>query len=382
MAKQDAKPMVSVLTPRGRGAVATICFRGDSRLIDAAENPRFRAVNGQTVHEQPIGRICFGHWGNRVTEEVVICRTDGDTVEIHCHGGDAAVRRIVEDLQSLACDVATWQDATARTAGIFAAECADAVSRATTLRTAEVLLAQQSGILKSALEELLQVQCISLHLDQARQKLDELLRWSQFGLHLIQPWTVVLAGRPNVGKSSLINALVGYSRSIVYDQPGTTRDVVTAETALHGWPIQLADTAGLRDDAEQLESAGIELARQQLADADCRILLLDTSQPPHTDDRRLLADWPDAILVAHKSDLPDVWGEHVPKAALRISSLAGSGVATLAEQIVERLVPEVPAAGTAIPITSRQIELLRKARRAIDANDETAYREALQACLA
>ena len=70
----------------------------------------------------------------------------------------------------------------------------------------------------------------------------------------------MLAGRPNVGKSSLTNALLGYTRSIVFDQPGTTRDVVTATTAIDGWPIEFSDTAGLREGSEPLEAAGIERA--------------------------------------------------------------------------------------------------------------------------
>ena len=84
-------------------------------------------------------------------------------------------------------------------------------------------------------------------LQAAAARIREWLAWEDFGLHLTRPWNVVLAGRPNVGKSSLINALLGYTRSIVFDQPGTTRDVVTAATAIDGWPIELSDTAGLRE---------------------------------------------------------------------------------------------------------------------------------------
>ncbi len=89
--------------------------------------------------------------------------------------------------------------------------------------------------------------------------LDAVLRWTDLGTHLATPWRVVLAGAPNVGKSSLINALLGYGRAIVFDQPGTTRDVVTADAAIEGWPITLADTAGLHDASDATESAGIAL---------------------------------------------------------------------------------------------------------------------------
>ena len=81
------------------------------------------------------------------------------------------------------------------------------------------------------------------------------------GRHLLTPFDVVLAGPANVGKSSLINALVGYNRAIVYDAPGTTRDVITAETAIDGWPVTLSDTAGLRDSDDPLEMAGVQTAQ-------------------------------------------------------------------------------------------------------------------------
>ena len=90
---------------------------------------------------------------------------------------------------------------------------------------------------------------------------------------------MVIAGPPNVGKSSLINALLGFQRAIVFDLPGTTRDVVTAVTALDGWPVELSDTAGLRSSDDPLELAGIEQAHRQAAAADCLLLVFDASQP-------------------------------------------------------------------------------------------------------
>src|SRR5207244_11945531 len=81
---------------------------------------------------------------------------------------------------------------------------------------------------------------------EAGRLLDELARYAGVGRHLTAPWRVAVAGAPNVGKSSLVNALAGYQRSVVAPTPGTTRDVVTALLAIDGWPVELADTAGLR----------------------------------------------------------------------------------------------------------------------------------------
>ena len=145
-------------------------------------------------------------------------------------------------------------------------------------------------------------------LSAAAAQIRDWLTWAEFGLHLTQPWRVVLAGRPNVGKSSLINAILGYTRSVVFDQPGTTRDVVSAPTAIDGWPIELSDTAGLRESADPIESAGVERARATLGAADLAIVLVDISQPASQSDRAIIAEHPRALVVAHKCDLAPTRG--------------------------------------------------------------------------
>ena len=165
-----------------------------------------------------------------------------------------------------------------------------------------------------------------------------------------------------MGKSSLINALLGYERAIVFDQPGTTRDVVTAETAFEGWPVQLADTAGLRDATDELEAAGINLARRRLETADVRLVLVDLSEPPHDDDKRNPARWPDDI-IGHKCDLGDQWKGQLPRTAIRVSSVTGQGLGELQRRLIQTLVPNVPRPGTPIPINQTQINLLVAARR-------------------
>ena len=138
---------------------------------------------------------------------------------------------------------------------------------------------------------------------------------------------------------------------------------MTGETALEGWPIILADTAGIRRGAGELESAGIALARERLHAADLRLVLIDLSQSPTSDDDELLSQWPDALVVAHKCDLPDQWNDRLPSHAIKVSSLSGEGVVELQGAIVNRLIPVVPLPGTPIPITARQVDLLRAARK-------------------
>lgn len=390
-ARQNKAPLAACWTPQGRGAVATIRALGDDALWSRLSTRLFVAANGRGLCDQPIDRAIYGRWGSQTTEDVVVCRCDDRVLEIHCHGGEAASRRVLDDLEAVGFWIVSWTEMLAATEGRLQAECTEALARASTFRTASILLEQQSGALRRAIEGLANSSipgagaqtsgARSSERSEAARAIDELLRWSDFGLHLTRPWQVVLTGRPNVGKSSLINALLGYTRSIVYSEPGTTRDVVTAETAIDGWPVRLADTAGLRDAADPLESDGIERARATLREADCRLLLLDTSRPPHPLDIRLMAEWPDALLVAHKCDLPCRWENMVPARALRVSSATGEGIDELVHAVGARLVSEAPPEGTPIPVAPRQVECLRAAKRALETGDSTAFRARVLECL-
>lgn len=366
-------PTAARLTPAGRGAIATIRICGipsTSNLIpsDAPEpalhnlNSLFQAANGRSLSEQTVGKIAFGQWGWSDHEELVVCRTASDSIEIYCHGGDAAVQRILSDLSQVGCRIVDWFEQISAMTDFFESECHEVLSRTSTWRTTKIVLQQTTGLLRTSILK-------SLNSNSHSNKsicdgIDELLEWSEFAIHLSTPWNVVLTGRPNVGKSSLINALLGYQRAIVFDQPGTTRDVVTGETAFDGWPVVLADTAGIRSTSADLESAGIALAQQRLKAADLRVILLDISQSPTADDDLILTNWPNAIIVAHKADLPSQWGNRLPKNAIHVSSVSGMGLLELRHELVNRLIPRVPEPGTAIPLTARQIETLQEANAA------------------
>lgn len=349
-------PTVTVLTPRGRSAVAVVAARLPVDSIDA-EPPLFRAANGRPLSAQRLNRVCFGRWGADPGEEVVVCRIDPETVEICCHGGVAAVARIVRDLELRGARTTSWQESLREQRSFVAAECLESLTQASTLRTAAILLEQSDGILERAFAHLQSLDGQSLI-----TAIDELLQWSAIGLHLTRPWQVVLTGSPNVGKSSLINRLVGYERSIVYAEPGTTRDVVTAAAVFDGWPVELSDTAGLRETPGEIESAGIARARQQLASADLAIVVLDHTQPVGENEIRLLDELPHAIVVEHKSDLPGVWSTQVRPNLIAVSSLTGDGIDSLIAAIAGKLVPAVPPPGTPIPVTPRQVETLTAAR--------------------
>ncbi len=383
-AERHETSTAAVLTPSGRGAVATVRVVGPPDILDAPP-PLFVAANGRPVGEQPLNRLCYGRWGRQeFQEEVVVCRTTENETEIHCHGGIGAVRRVLNDLQSRRVRVCSWQEQLAERLEPLSVECYEALTKASTERTALILL-EQTRRLPEAVAELNELAQTLLKepttADEIRAKIQErltsLLRWADFGLHLTEPWTVVVVGRPNVGKSSLINRLLGYDRSIVWERPGTTRDAVWAETAFDGWPVRLCDTAGVRETTEELERSGIQLVEQLSAQADCRLLVLDTSEPPTTEDLQLLKRWPDALIVAHKSDKPCRW-DTLPTPAVAVSSLTGEGLQELAQRIVKHLVPETPPADTPLPLTPRQRLLLEQALQAVRAHHLTKLKQTLE----
>src|SRR5207253_2694970 len=117
---------------------------------------------------------------------------------------------------------------------------------------------------------------------------------------------LAIVGRPNVGKSSVFNRLVGSDRAIVTDLPGTTRDALYESTSIGGIPVRLIDTAGIRETSDLVESLGITRSRTAIADADISLLVLDASEPLNEDDRQLLGDVPGVrrIVAVNKIDLP------------------------------------------------------------------------------
>jgi tRNA modification GTPase len=258
------------------------------------------------------------------------------------------------------------------------------LSRATTLQTAAILWEQANGLFESSLRAL--VSSAPADVVAAAAQIRNWLTWAEFGLHLTQPWRVVLAGRPNVGKSSLINAILGYTRSVVFDQPGTTRDVVIAPTALDGWPIELSDTAGLRESSDPIEAAGVERARATLGAADLAIVLVDINQPASQSDRAILGEHPHSLLVAHKCDLApyegtDRWQTEESAGWLRVSSKTGEGLEALVAAISRRLVPRVPPPDALVPITERQVGLLHRGLNAANQSDAEGLLQALDQLL-
>jgi tRNA modification GTPase len=342
-----------VLTGDGRGAITVIHTRGRSALetVDLA----FRPFVGRPLKSSPPGSPRFGVFGPDLGEDVVVVRLEGDPpeVEIHCHGGIASTRRACEILKASGFMLVDPRD----DPRISAAE--DALASATTLRTAQILQDQVDGAWDRESEDIRSL--FALGGSQLLPRVDELLVRSTVGLRLITGWRVVMAGRPNVGKSRLMNALAGYDRSVVSPFAGTTRDIVTCRISVDGWPIEIADTAGLRRGSSELESSGIALARERVASSDLVLVVLDRSSPLEGEDLALIDAHPEALVVANKLDLEPAWdiGAII---AQPLSAATGEGLDEFLAAMSRRLVPQVPPVDSAVPFTRSQVEWLRRIR--------------------
>ena len=375
----ESPTLAACLTPPGQAALATIGLHGPRAW--QALRALFRLRSGGELPDVPIaGRFWLGRLGREVADEVVVAVKRIEPVpwlEVHGHGGREVVRFLLDHLREQGLTIVAWADFLRQTADDpLSAAAAIALAHAATLRTAGILLNQQQGALGRALDAI-RAALVAGDSTSAAEKLAQLTRFAAVGQHLTRPWRVTVAGAPNVGKSSLVNALAGYQRSIVAPTPGTTRDVVTTRLALDGWLIELVDTAGLRADAEALEEQGIVRAREAVADADLCLWVLDGSAPPIWPDDNMQA----VLQVINKSDLPSTWNPASASDAVRVSARTGEGLEGLCAAVVALLVPDPPRAGAAVPFTPRLCEGIAEAQRALAAGDATKARAMVAALL-
>ncbi len=346
------RTIAACLTPPGSGAIATIAVWGPDAIPVVSR--LFRAK--QPLTPDP-STIRFGKFGESTCDEVVVRvrRTDPDPcVELHCHGGREVVRMILDTLRQQGVHIGTEREWVSLTeTSPTRAEAARLLAQAQTVRTAAILLDQYRGAFDEARKAV-----------NGIEMLDEIARWIPVGLHLVEPWRVVVAGPVNAGKSSLVNAIAGFQRSIVSPIAGTTRDVVRVRVALDGWPVELIDTAGLRDQAGSLESQGIRLAEDAIAQADLCLWLVDGTEPNPALAPRQSGPETKILPVINKIDLPPAWDHAWLSDAVRVSARTGDGLAEICQSIARTLVPEAPAPGVAVPFTPHLCRQIEEARHA------------------
>jgi tRNA modification GTPase len=317
---------VAVLTPPGSAAIAVLSVRGPNAWTIVRRY--FRPARGP-LPDTPSAGFRFGRFGDTATDEVVLVVRQPDWFEVHCHGGRRVVEWLLGLMTSSGATEATWSE-------LPAPEFADPRAAALlpfarTVRTASILLDQAHGaFLQSSPDD-----------EVARRN-------AAVGRHLVEPWTVAIAGPPNAGKSTLLNALAGFSRSVVSPIPGTTRDAVSVSLAFDGWPVDLIDTAGMRETLDALELEGVERARQMVAASDLCLWVVDATEPlPHSVE---LIGGHRVLAVINKCDVAVVPNYVLPN-AIRISAATGQGLAELATRIVQTLVPSPPRPGEPVPYT-------------------------------
>lgn len=343
----------------------------------------------------PCGIIRYGIWSgiraphdntqsSSISGESLLAVAIGDSCfEIHCHGGRAAVTAILRDLSACGAEIVDWKE-WIEVAGPTPSnsELWEIVARTKTVTTTAIALDQARGALSlwatSTLSMMRAAQSTgniptsvgSIHsvsrsqtpsaievLSTVQESARHLLTRQAIGQHLVDPWRVVIAGPPNVGKSSLINRLLGYRRTITFDEAGTTRDVVTASSALDGWPVLLSDTAGIRQTSDPLESEGVLRATEAIKSADLIVGVFDIRQGIESLNNCLPENLnAPLLLVGNKVDL--VTSREIPqvngKAILQISASNGQGIPELIQAIVRCWVPEDLPIGAPVPITEKQ----------------------------
>ena len=372
----DADTIAAISTPPGRGGIGIVRLSGPEaasitvqlvRLWQPLEHGRARLADvlDSTGDRQD------GGGSARIDEALVTwfaapnSYTAEDVVEVAAHGSPVVLELLLRRALDLGARLAEPGEFTQRAflAGRLDLTQAEAVRdliEAQTLTQARQAASQMGGALsrraapvKHALVELIAL--LEAGIDFAEDDVDvapetEIARRigdltlplkaleASFarGRIVHDGLTLAIVGRPNAGKSSLFNRLVERERAIVTAQPGTTRDLVTERISLDGIPLELVDTAGLREGLEEAEQLGIARSREALADAALVLVVLDATEPLNDEEHRLLkaVEGRPALVVVNKSDLAEASAAVSGIAALRTSALTGEGIAALRERIL------------------------------------------------
>ncbi len=290
-------------------------------------------------------------------ESVVVVQVRDDLFEIHCHGGTAATTRVLEDLQSIGANVVAatskqWEPAEPT----LIREAKTVLSQCLTAKTAAIAMDQVRGAIH---DWCLQSLSADISIKDIRQQAQKSLSFADFTARLGDRFHVVLAGHPNVGKSSLVNAMVGYDRSITMDVAGTTRDVLHADTVINGIPIRLSDTAGMRSGAGEIEQQGIDRAQQATATADLVVWVTQPqtqqqTQPTENEQAGPPEQVKPGLFVLNKADLLS----QPTDVTLQTVATTGQGVDALMQAIADSLVEQFPPPGQAVPVNARQRDCL------------------------
>jgi tRNA modification GTPase len=332
--------------------------------------------------------------------------TGEDVVELSCHGSPVLLRRLIDLILSLDARAAGPGEFTLRALSngrlnLSQAEAIRDLINAQTNAAARQAVRQLKGELSASLQpiketllsiivplesslefvedDLPEIALDNLHakLSALLQQLEALASTFRAGRLLKDGLKVTLAGRPNVGKSSVFNSLLSIDRAIVTDIPGTTRDSLSELVSLEGIPVLLTDTAGIRASSDKIENLGVERTQRSIADADMIVVVLDGSEPLMPEDEEVLAQVAahPHLIALNKSDLDsfkkDGWRwERNQAAVVAVSAKTGAGLDALSAAILEPFAAQ-GAHETGFLITdARHFDLLRRAQNALRSSGE------------
>ena len=369
-----------IATAQGEGGIAIIRVSGNKALEIVGRI--FNGINNFDINNMKTYTMKYGNIidsvSKEVIDEVIISYMKGprsftaeDVVEINCHGGVVSTNRVLEEVIKSGARIAEPGEFTKRAFlnGRIDLSQAEAVMDIITAKTDLAMksaVMQNEGVLSKEINKLraylLDVLAlieydvdfteddeepdatvsvkVSESLNKAIIDMEKLLKGANEGKIIREGLKMTIVGKPNVGKSSLMNALLQEKRAIVTDIPGTTRDVIEEYINLGGIPVKITDTAGIRETEDVVEKIGVERSREKLEEADLVVLMLDTSRPLDDEDREIIKSVKDkkTIVLLNKVDLErklqleELDGLHN---LIEISAMTGFGIEDLKQEIKE-----------------------------------------------
>lgn len=403
--------IAAIATAPGEGGIGIIRISGPKSLEVAEEI--FFSMSGKKISEYPARTLIFGNIkdGDKKIDEVLVAYMKGpnsytaeDVIEINCHGGFISVKRILELVLSKDVRLAEAGEFTKRAflngrIDLSQAEAVIDVINAKTDKAHEVAENQLDGSLSNRIREfrekvtelLAQVEVAIDYpeediefiayttLEEKTRELNKdikkLYETSESGKIFREGLKTVIVGKPNVGKSSLLNSILGENRAIVTDIPGTTRDVIEEFVNIKGIPLKIVDTAGIRETDDVVEKIGVEKSMASFDTADLIIMVVDSSSELSEEDREILekVQGRETILLLNKTDLPQVIDEEEVKKyvneenIIKISALHNEGIENVHDRIEAMVYKgDIKSSSNVIITNSRHKDALYRAMKSAE----------------
>jgi tRNA modification GTPase len=403
--------IAAIATALGEGSIAVVRVSGPDAIETVAKVFKSKQdLRVAKTHTVQYGWIIDPH-NERVLDEVLVTVMNGprsftaeDVVEVSTHGGIVAVKSVLELILRHGARLAEPGEFTKRAflngrIDLAQAEAVIDLIRSKSDRAFQIARRQAEGALSKQIIPLRQklielLAHVEVNIDYPEhdvedvtagfirdncnlvlKHVEQLLLRANEGKILREGIVTVIVGRPNAGKSSLLNALARENKAIVTDIPGTTRDIVEESVSLSGIPLRLLDTAGIRDTSDKVEQIGVERSHGALNEADLVLLVLNHHEPLHEDERKLLKQLKDrsTIIVVNKIDLPgmleidEVQQDYAKDHIVYLSAKEGNGIDLLEKAVTGIFFNgEVESGDLTYVSNARHISLLHQTKRSLD----------------